>query len=146
LISTGVGEALREFGDRINQSQKICIEISYFNMDEKMSQVQEISLYCISQEWINNIIKYSVAIKIDLQITKDHKEITLLIEDNGIGFDKEILTSGKGNGWKNIISRANLINNVVELDTTPFIRGSTLILNAPTVSQSQDKKSNQITV
>ena len=32
-------------------------------------------------------------------------------------FDARLLESGKGNGWKNIQSRANLIHGIVELDT-----------------------------
>ncbi|MFY0652115.1 MAG: hypothetical protein JXQ96_08790 [Cyclobacteriaceae bacterium] len=131
LIAVGVGDALREFASRINKSEKIRLNVSFFQMDDRLEQVQEISFYRISQEWINNIIKYSDATVIDLQITKDDNEITLIIEDNGSGFEKRLLTSGKGNGWKNISSRASLIKGEVELDTTPGFKGNTFILNAP---------------
>ncbi|MFT7034885.1 MAG: signal transduction histidine kinase [Cyclobacteriaceae bacterium] len=131
LISAGVGEALIEFANRINLSQKITMHVMLFGMDQRLLQVQEISLYRISQEWVNNIIKYSDATKISVQITKDEEEITLLIEDNGIGFDKSLLQNDKGNGWENIASRANLIKGEVELDTVEGKKGTTLILNAP---------------
>ncbi|MEQ6118976.1 7TM-DISM domain-containing protein [Reichenbachiella sp. MALMAid0571] len=131
LLAAGVGEALKEFANRINESGEIIVEVSLFDMEERLTEIQEISIYRISQEWINNIIKYSNASKIELQITKDEDEITLLIEDNGTGFDKSALESGKGNGWKNIHSRANLIKGEVELDTTVGIKGNTFILNAP---------------
>ena len=79
---------------------------------------------------MNNIIKYSDADQIAIQITKDEDEITLLIEDNGVGFDKKVLLEGKGNGWKNMTSRSNLIHGELELDTTPDLKGTSLILNA----------------
>jgi len=132
LLAAGVGEALKEFANRINESGEIIVEVSFYDLEERLTEIQEISIYRISQEWVNNIIKYSNASKIELQITKDDDEITLLIEDNGAGFDKSALESGKGNGWKNIHSRANLIKGVVELDTTEGIKGTTFILNAPT--------------
>lgn len=131
LISAGVGEALIEFANRINITQKVIIHVSLFGIENRLKQVQEISIYRISQEWINNILKYSDATKINLQITKDEEEITLLIEDNGIGFDMNLLLIGKGNGWKNIASRANLIKGEVELDTVEGKKGTTFILNAP---------------
>ncbi len=131
LLIAGVGEALKEFANRINDSGEIIVEVSLYDMEERLSKIQEISIYRISQEWVNNIIKYSSASKIELQITKDDTEITLLIEDNGMGFDKSALELGKGNGWKNIHSRANLIKGEVELDTTVGMKGTTFILNAP---------------
>ncbi|MEQ9302272.1 MAG: histidine kinase, partial [Marinoscillum sp.] len=76
------------------------------------------------------VIKYSDADKVMIQITRDEDEITLLIEDNGTGFDEDLLISGKGNGWKNMNSRANLINGELELDTTVGVKGNTLIVNA----------------
>ena len=131
LMSMGVGEALRELADRLNQTQKITLEVSIFDMDERLAEVQEISLYRISQEWISNVIKYSGATNIELQITKDVNEITLLIEDNGDGFDASELEVGKGNGWKNISSRVSLIKGELTLDTNEGKKGTTFIVNAP---------------
>ena len=95
-------------------------------------------MYRISQEWINNILKYSDAEKITLQITKDNEEITLLLEDNGVGYDKSNLTAGKGNGWKNLNTRTNLIKGKLDLETQKGIKGNTLIINAPTQIEHQD--------
>ena len=76
-------------------------------------------------------MKYSDANKVTLQITKDEGEITLLIEDNGKGFDKNLLASGKGNGWKNLNTRTNLIQGELELETQLGKKGNVLIVNAP---------------
>ncbi len=131
LIKQGVANGIREFSDRINATGNTIIEVDIFGLDERLEDIQEISLYRITQEWVNNILKYSDATKINIQLTKDESEITLMIEDNGAGFDRSLLTSGKGNGWKNLNSRTNLIKGELELDTTPGIKGNTLILNAP---------------
>ena len=81
----------------------------------------------------NDILKYSEAGKITIQITRDASEITLTIEDDGLGFERTVLTYSEGNGWKNIQSRANLINGMLEIDTTPGQRDNVLILNAPSI-------------
>ncbi|WP_258101884.1 tetratricopeptide repeat-containing sensor histidine kinase [Marinoscillum pacificum] len=143
LILHGITSALNEFAARINTTDKLYVETDFFGLDERLTDVQEISLYRITQEWINNIIKYSDASKVTIQITKDQEELTLLIEDNGNGFNINSLTSGKGNGWKNMNSRANLINGELEVDSTPGIHGNTLIVNA-VITQSVVKDYNTI--
>ncbi|MEM8894958.1 MAG: tetratricopeptide repeat protein, partial [Bacteroidota bacterium] len=105
LIKQGVVNGIKEFADRINTTGKVKIEVDAFGLNERLKDLQEISIYRITQEWVNNILKYSDASKINIQLTKDESEITLLIEDDGIGFDKAVLINGKGNGWKNINSR-----------------------------------------
>lgn len=131
LIKQGVVNGIREFSDRIRTTGKVAIEVDTFGMEDRLEDLHEISIYRITQEWVNNIIKYSDATKINIQLTRDESEITLLIEDDGTGFDQSLLTNGKGNGWKNLNSRANLIKGELELDTSPGIKGNTLILNVP---------------
>lgn len=131
LIKHGLESALNEFSGRVNQTGKIFVELNIFGLEERLTELQEISLYRISQEWVNNILKYSDASKITLQITRDESEITLLIEDDGMGFDQSLLSAGKGNGWRNLNTRAKLIHGELELETNPDHKGNVLIVNAP---------------
>ncbi|MFY0688961.1 MAG: tetratricopeptide repeat protein [Cyclobacteriaceae bacterium] len=145
LLKNGLVAALDEFANRINQTGKIGVGVDVFGFDHRLSELQEISYYRITQEWVNNIIKYSSADQITIQLTKDDQEITLLVEDNGMGFDSSLLTNGTGNGWKNIQSRSNLIHGTTELDSQPNRRGNTLILNSP-VKLKQQATNTQPTV
>lgn len=139
LIKHGLESALREFADRVNKADKVQVELNTFGLDNRLMEIQEISLYRITQEWINNILKYSDAKKVTVQITMDEGEITLLIEDDGNGFDKSLLTDSKGNGWKNLNTRTNLIKGALELETEEGKRGSVLIVNAPsTITVSKE--------
>ncbi|MFY0600413.1 MAG: tetratricopeptide repeat protein [Cyclobacteriaceae bacterium] len=131
LIKNGVVDAVKEFANRVNDTGKVSIEVDTFGMSERLQDLQEISIYRICQEWVNNVLKYSDADKITIGLTKDEDELTLLIEDNGTGFEKSELTDGSGNGWKNMNSRANLIKGDLELDTVPNRKGNALIVNAP---------------
>jgi signal transduction histidine kinase len=130
LIKHGLSKGLEELVHRLNAPQKQYFDLNIFGLEQRLPEIQEISLYRIVQEWANNVMKYSEAQKITIQLTADEKEITLLIEDDGLGFDKAILTEGKGNGWRNMQSRAHLMGGELELDTKPGVKGNTLILNA----------------
>ncbi len=140
LVKNGLQSALVEFTNRINTTGQVFIETNFFGLEKRPSELQEISFYRISQEWINNILKYSDADKITLQITRDEAELTLLIEDNGSGFDKSSLINSKGNGWKNLNTRTNIIRGSLELETKPGVKGNTLIVNAPATLTLEQKK------
>src|SRR5690606_32862325 len=105
-----------------------------FEFPERLTELMEISLYRIIQEWTNNILKYSNATKVEIQLTGHEDELIVLIEDNGRGFDLRDLADGSGNGWKNICSRINLIKGVVDIDSSPTRMGTTLTLTVPRVS------------
>ena len=131
LVKFGLEPSLKEFADKINTSEKLIVEVLIFDLTKRLSDVQEISIYRIVQEWVNNIIKYSDAGKITVQITKDEQELTLTIEDDGMGFELNNLKQSKGNGWKNIRSRTNLIHGDLEIDTTIGKRGNLFLINIP---------------
>ncbi|REE01759.1 signal transduction histidine kinase [Marinoscillum furvescens DSM 4134] len=139
LIQKGLPAALNEFAARVSVAGKLVVTTDFFGVEERLSDLQEISLYRITQEWVNNIVKYSDAKKVSIQITKDEHELTLMVEDDGSGFDKQKLISGSGNGWKNINSRTNLIHGELELETVIGRRGNSLILNVPVAVHTQSE-------
>ncbi len=131
LIHQGLSAALREFCAQVNETGQLVIDLDLFGLEKRLENVQEISLYRIIQEWINNIIKHGEARKVTVQITTDDHEITMIIEDDAMGFDSQLLTAGSGNGWKNINTRTRLIMGTLELETLAGRKGNTLIINAP---------------
>lgn len=140
LVNGGVRPALEEFADRINRSGRLSVDTLFFESDERLASESEVAIYRICQEWLNNIMKYSDAKQITIQLTSDQSELTLTIEDDGRGFDKNLLTQSKGNGWKNINSRSNLIHGVLDLETRPGTKGNLLILNVPLNIVSAEEK------
>lgn len=131
LVKNGLEAALKEFGNRVSASGRKVMEVQVFDLDERVPEVIEVSLFRISQEWINNILKYSDADHVTLQLTNDNSELTLTIEDNGRGFDPAVFYEGKGNGWRNISSRLNLIGGDFDIDARPDSRGVFVSINVP---------------
>jgi signal transduction histidine kinase len=131
LMEEGLEAALRDYARRITKNTDIQIEVNTFGLNKTLNQAVEINLYRIIQEWINNVIKYSGAKNMSLQLTGFDNEINLLIEDNGQGFDKEKLLKSSGWGWKNIQSRLEAINGKLEIDSKEGSRGTSFILDFP---------------
>ncbi|NOS91245.1 MAG: tetratricopeptide repeat protein [Cyclobacteriaceae bacterium] len=128
LVNGGLEEALKEFASRLMRSGGIAIQVQTFDLAKNMPSEQRVALYRISQEWVNNVIKYSGATSISIQVVQHPKELVLTIEDNGRGFNSERLLQSEGNGWKNINSRLHLIKGELEIDSQEGRTGTTLII------------------
>lgn len=131
LVKNGLSEAVKEFAARINRAGSIAVTVQTFNLDESMPDDLRIALYRICQEWVNNILKYSAANQIAIQMVQHPQELVVTIEDDGNGFDLSTLTAGLGNGWKNINSRLHMIKGNIEIDTTLGRKGTTLVVSVP---------------
>jgi len=83
------------------------------DLDEKM----QLDIFRIVQEQLKNIAAHSKATRVYIHLKKEYKEITLLISDNGEGWD--ISDLNKGLGIKNIKSRAELYDGTVEVISSP---------------------------
>jgi signal transduction histidine kinase len=64
-------------------------------------------------------------------------ELTLMYEDNGIGFDYDEAKNGDGLGLINIENRIHIIESKIYYDTAKNKKGTTVIINVPSSSMNQ---------
>jgi signal transduction histidine kinase len=136
LIRFGLISALEDLAHRINAGQKVKLEIESQNLPERMDELVEINLFRICQEWINNVLKYAKAQHIDLNLSENQGIARLQILDDGQGFDVSIFQHSKRNGWKNITTRAELLNGKLELFTQVGQQGTELLITFPYVHRA----------
>ena len=91
---------------------------------------KKITLYRILQEQLKNIIQYSAARDVTIQLRSSAEAIHLTISDDGVGFDP--LTKTKGIGLRNIYDRVLLYNGKAELISAPGA-GCSLKISIPRV-------------
>lgn len=97
------------------------------NGDSKILEAkQEMVLFRMTQEILNNAVKHSKATQISVTISYTTVGIGISISDNGIGFDSEKLDATQtGIGLTNVYSRAALINAKVSVQS--FLGTGTII-------------------
>lgn len=85
----------------------------------------EAGLYRIVLELMHNIKKHAAATEVNIEIWEDEKtkRLTLMVEDNGKGFD---VNKAEGLGWKSIRQRVQYMNGKINLDTSHL--GTTVII------------------
>ena len=130
LMRSGLTVALKEMAGRINRTGQLKVTVDGEEDLPSLEVNAEVHLFRIVQELLNNIIKYAEATSSSVQLMADGKHYTLMIEDNGRGFDKSSLQKSSGNGWYNIQSRLSMLNGSVEIDTAPG-RGTVVTIEVP---------------
>jgi signal transduction histidine kinase len=130
LIKKGLANAVRDFIDKLSGTTlKIDLEIT--GMNERLETSLESIIFRVLQELVNNIIKHANANHITLQLLRFENELTIMIEDNGVGFNvDETLNSDKGIGLKNIISRIEFLKGNIHYDST-IGKGTTVTIDIP---------------
>ncbi|RYY60691.1 MAG: response regulator [Chitinophagaceae bacterium] len=118
FITKGLEHAIEELATDIGVLKGIHIATELEPLgDPCLSELLKLNIYRIIQEQLNNIIKYADASEVHLQVTAAAGNLTLLISDNGKGFDPKI--QARGVGMINIRNRAELFNGTVEVDSAP---------------------------
>lgn len=129
LGDIGLVESVKELCESIRQAHTIQIDFHYPYFSESgLKENMKLMLFRIVQEQLNNIIRHSEATWMEIKLQEDAENLTLLITDNGKGFDTE--NYKKGRGLSNISSRANLFNGRLDINSTPG-QGCRLIITIP---------------
>jgi signal transduction histidine kinase len=131
LIKAGLVSAVREFINKISSTGNLKINLEITGLTERLDNTVETVLFRVLQELVNNIIKHAKASEVGIQFIRHENELTILVEDNGIGFDvSKLNTEDGGIGLKNIQSRIAYLNGEVIFDSYPG-KGTTVTIELP---------------
>ena len=131
LLKFGLKRAIEDFIIRINQTKKLEIHFECNGFEENsLEDTDKLMLYRLIQESVNNTIKYAQATNMTIQLSADMNEISLLMEDNGKGFDIEEAKRKGGIGFKNMQLRTEYLKGKLEIDSSPK-NGTTIIIEIP---------------
>ena len=129
LSNFGLASAISAFTAKINQTKAIQIDFKSNMEDKRLENDKEVVIYRAACELINNSILHSGASRIEIELNKHEKFITLQFYDNGRGFDTSSLNKedNKGMGLSNIETRVRTVEGIFILESTPGKGTSALI-------------------
>lgn len=110
---------MREFGLKMAEAKDIrfTMQVSDKFHSTRLNVEQRRNLYLIFRESLNNAVKYADCTAINVYLTVVGKQLKLVIEDNGRGFDPA--TVRQGNGLQNLQKRAGEIKGHLSLVSAP---------------------------
>jgi signal transduction histidine kinase len=129
LSNFGLASAIGAFTTKINQTKAIEVEFKSNMENQRLENDKEVVIYRAVCELINNAIRHSGASRIEIELNKHEKFVTLQFSDNGRGFEISSLSreDNKGMGLSNIETRIKTVEGVFVLESTPGKGTSALI-------------------
>ncbi|MGA2882291.1 MAG: ATP-binding protein [Bryobacteraceae bacterium] len=87
-------------------------------------------LYRIAQEGLRNAVKHSGAKHVIVRLVTTKHQITLVIRDDGAGFDLRFAKGKAGLGLASMEERIRLVDGNVSIESVPG-RGASIVATAP---------------
>jgi signal transduction histidine kinase/ligand-binding sensor domain-containing protein len=92
-------------------------------LENLFTNEQEINIYRIVQECVNNIVKHAEASRVTMEIHRDGALVEIVVRDNGKGFvvqESEATTKApRGFGVFGITERAKLLGGILTMQSSP---------------------------
>ncbi len=80
---------MRRHGDRLARLTGLTIEVKAPTGDFRIAPDKEIALFRITQEALSNVVRHARATHVVIMLRRDGADVSLLITDDGIGFDRQ---------------------------------------------------------
>jgi len=116
LAKFGLKAALEELFEEFSKNTDIDIE--YETEDLNLSGTNQLHVFRILQELINNSIRHGKAKKLEISIKESDEGFTLRFQDNGIGFNIAYVKKKPGIGIQNINSRVRILNGEIQIKSS----------------------------
>lgn len=123
-------QLINEYIKSITATGKIKVDF-HPHPEDKINSIEgsvQMELFKIIQELMTNTLKHAHAKKAAITLNHFEDSITLMFEDNGIGFDT--LKNTGGIGFKNLKQRTDKLNGTLHIDSTTN-RGTVISMEIP---------------
>jgi signal transduction histidine kinase len=129
LDQLGLTTTIRAMIDRVTSSAGIAVTGALDDVDGVFPPADEITIYRIVQESLNNVVKHSGARDARVVVRSHEDHVTITIHDSGCGFNHSSLQAGRsipgGFGLKGLAERVQMLGGTCAIDSSPG-RGTTI--------------------
>jgi signal transduction histidine kinase/ligand-binding sensor domain-containing protein len=133
LDRLGLTRAFVVLGERLAESSGTRVDFHVDGVDGLLQPGQEINLFRIAQEAINNALKHGKAKRIELRLTRAQNRLLLVVEDDGRGFNPQSVPAGLGLG--SMAERARILHGALTITSQPG-QGSRVEASVPLPAQN----------
>jgi signal transduction histidine kinase len=128
LLKLGLINAMEDVCANIRAAKLLNVKMEVHGMDIRLNPTTEIMLFRIMQELLNNIIKHAQATEAIIQFVREENRLSVIVEDNGKGFNTlEVEKTGHA-GIATIQSRVAYLNGKLTIDSQQDV-GTTVMMD-----------------
>lgn len=138
-LAVAIQSHCREFAEKY----KIAVECSCNDIPENLDSLLALSMLRIVQEALHNAGKHSKAKSIEVAVQGSPTELSLLISDDGVGFDLEEAKLAAGLGLISMRERVHLAGGDFKISSQPG-EGTCIAARVPLTGTTQEASSTAI--
>jgi two-component system sensor histidine kinase UhpB len=142
LEDLGLMSALKYLINEFDKHYEVSFSLEPENLNDLFPQEAQIIIYRIFQESLTNIYKHAQATRVALSIREQNGSISLMVEDNGTGFNIAAVLAGdidsRGLGLAALDERARMLGGALHIWSQEGV-GTKITCNIP-VKQSNSEK------
>ncbi|MGK4567736.1 sensor histidine kinase [Flavobacterium sp. 3HN19-14] len=120
LEISGLAATIDDYFERLRKKTEIDFQLKSIGDPVHFPSQIAYELFRVIQEFITNMLKYGAITKCTVTISCENKKVQIAVEDNGKSYNfKNLLTTSKGTGLKNINSRVKVVEaELIQKETT----------------------------
>lgn len=130
LDDLGLTPTLKRYVEAFKEQTNMDVRLSVTGMERRLESYQEVMIFRSVQELLGNAARYSQASVVKIAMDMGDNTVKLSVEDDGKGFDKEILESRPSLGLKLIRERVEMMGGYMDLASEPG-QGTRVVLQIP---------------
>ncbi len=117
LDDLGLVPTLRKYADAFKEQTGLDVNLSVTGAERRLEPYLEVMVFRATQELLGNSSRHSQATLIKVQVDMGSEVVRVSVDDNGKGFDPEILKQSTNLGLKLIRERSEMLGGNFEIDS-----------------------------
>jgi len=132
LDELGLSDAIESIASDFSKRTNVKVKVIKPVLRKLLPDFINTTLFRVVQESLTNIQKHANARNILIEISINNTWLTMMIKDDGIGFDVEETNNNNGIGLRNLVERVE--HHLGTLDVESSDVGTVLTVKIPTAS------------
>jgi PAS domain S-box-containing protein len=131
LDDLGLATAVSNFADTISTQSSLKVDL-HCAVATRLEPAIETTVYRVVQEALTNVVRHASANQVSVIIENQPTQLSVVIEDDGVGFDvgRMLQSNGRGLGIVGMRERATVIGGELKIESSDG-KGTTLFLRVP---------------
>jgi len=117
LDDLGLVPTLKKYADAFKEQAGVEVSITVTGAERRLEPYLEVMVFRAVQELLGNASRHSQSTSIKVQVDLGNDLVRVSVDDNGKGFDPEILKQSSNLGLKLIRERAEMLGGSFEIDS-----------------------------
>lgn len=131
LSLSGLPDALEDLVQSLEKEGIQCT-LELHGMEQPLAHTTSVTVYRILQELTTNVVKHAEAQHLLIQLLRSEDMLTIIVEDDGQGFEHATALEKNGIGLSSITSRVSFLKGNITWDAVPG-QGTSVMISVPLV-------------